>query len=209
LWADDGDACGRHSFPIEGVVHGSPSPSVWESSPRPSWGFMLASRPTSELWWMGPAGLVCRWTVDDGNVQWLGGGGINGVCPCSLLHCAGDHHCSAGSSEETLPGLLWAGGGDSASFLLLEGVVQKIFNLRGCRLSGDFCHFAWLSGAWAFVTSGVCLLPVLDAVAPSSVVKNQRCLAWGALRLDNVAHRRVPLVMCCPSCEVGAACPLC
>jgi hypothetical protein len=55
---DGGDARGCHSYPIEGVVHGSPIPSVWESSPHPSWGFPLVGRLTTELWWLGPARLV-------------------------------------------------------------------------------------------------------------------------------------------------------
>jgi hypothetical protein len=40
LRANGGDTCGRHSYPVEGVVLDL-SPSVWESSLRPSWGSSL------------------------------------------------------------------------------------------------------------------------------------------------------------------------
>jgi hypothetical protein len=48
-----------------------------------------------------------------------------------------------------------------------------------CVVVGEveaFRHSAQLSGPWAFIALGVCLLLVLDIMAPNSLVKNRSCL---------------------------------
>jgi hypothetical protein len=59
-----------------------------------------------------------------------------------------------------------------------------------------FRHSAWLGGAWAFVASGVCLLPGLSAKASSSLMKNRSCLTRGVSGLGNDGVHGGALFLC-------------
>jgi hypothetical protein len=113
--------------------------AVWVSSPQPPWGFTLVGRPTLVLWWLGPAGFVRRWMAEGGNARRLGrvASAVAVSVAFSMLLAIIVALLVFGRNSAT--------GGDSASFLLLEGAVQKTFNLRGCR---QYVGLLSLSLAW-------------------------------------------------------------
>lgn len=103
------------------------------------------------------------------------------------------------------------------SFLKAPSRRSSVCVVAGQR--GGLSSLRLARWCWVFVAPDVCFLPVLGALAPSSLVKNRNCLAWGASRLGNDGaprssscvpvlgcwRRRVALAVCSPSWEVGAA----
>lgn len=148
---------------------------MWESSPRPSWGFaLLVGRPSSKLWWLEPIGLVRR--------------GQQKVATCGDL--AGWHRRWLSLEHFSWcwrsPLLRWIFGGKFVCIILGAGGRagrQVTTTTIRCRFSFSRCYpediqfvwlsknvevfrlSAWLGGAWVFVA-------LLDIVALRLLVKN-------------------------------------